>query len=97
MSLNHRSRISSWQPASRFLGEQSPRYDYLMLHNLLRAEGLMENRKRRYRLSTEPGMQMWTKRRKKLVWPRVPMAVPTRPNERWYMDFVHDQLADGRL
>ena len=24
------------------------------------------------------------------------MAVPTQPNERWSLDFVHDQLADGR-
>jgi putative transposase len=24
------------------------------------------------------------------------MAVPTRPNERWSLDFVHDQLANGR-
>jgi transposase InsO family protein len=24
------------------------------------------------------------------------MLVPTRPNERWSLDFVHDQLADGR-
>ena len=28
--------------------------------------------------------------------PRVPMVVPTRVNERWSLDFVHDQLADGR-
>jgi len=78
------------------LGEQYPRYGYLMLHGLLRAEGMVENRKRTYRLYTELGMQVRTKRRKKLVRPRVPMAVPTRPNERWSMDFVHDQLADGR-
>ncbi len=78
------------------LGEQYPRYGYLMLHSLLRADGLVVNRKRTYRLFTELGLQVRTKRRKKLVRPRVPMAVPTRPNERWSMDFVHDQLADGR-
>jgi len=37
-----------------------------------------------------------TKKRKKLVRPRVPMAVPTRANDRWSLDFVSDQLADGR-
>jgi putative transposase len=78
------------------LGEQYPRYGYLMLHALLRAEGLVTNRKRTYRLYTELGMQVRTKRRKKLVRPRVPMAVPTRPNERWSLDFVSDQLASGR-
>ena len=78
------------------LGEQYPRYGYLMLHSLLRSEGLVINRKRTYRLYTELGMQVQIKRRKKQVRPRVPMAVLTRPNERWSMDFVHDQLADGR-
>ena len=78
------------------LGEQYPRYGHLMLHQLLRSEDLVVNRKRTYRLYTELGMQVRTKRRRKLVRPRVPMLVPTRPNERWSLDFVHDQLADGR-
>lgn len=37
-----------------------------------------------------------TKRRKKLTRPRVPMLVPTKPNERWSVDFMSDQLANGR-
>ena len=41
-------------------------------------------------------MQVRTKRRKKLARPRIPMAVPTQVNERWSLDFVHDQLTDGR-
>ena len=56
----------------------------------------MANRKRTYRLYTELGMQVRTKRRKKLVRTRVPMSVPMRPNECWSMDFVSDQLANGR-
>lgn len=78
------------------LGEQYPRYGYLFLHAMLKAEDLVVNRKRTYRIYTELGMQVRTRRRKKLVRPRVPMAVPIRPNERWSMDFVHDQLSDGR-
>lgn len=78
------------------LGEQYPRYGYLMLHAMLNNEGLVVNRKRTYRVYTELGMQVRTKRRKKLVRPRIPMAVPSRINERWSLDFVHDQLADGR-
>ena len=78
------------------LGEQYPRYGYLMLHALLKTEGLVVNRKRTYRLYTALGMQVRTKRRKKLVRPRIPMAVPTQTNERWSLDFVHDQLTDGR-
>jgi putative transposase len=80
----------------RALGEQYPRYGYLLLHGLLKAEGLVVNRKRTYRLYTELGLQIRTKRRKKLTRPRIPMAAPSTPNERWSMDFVHDQLADGR-
>lgn len=78
------------------LGEQYPRYGYLMLHELLRREGLVENRKRTYRIYTDLGMQVRTKRRKKLVRPRVPLDVPTGANQRWSLDFVHDQLADSR-
>ena len=39
-------------------------------------------------------LQVRTQRRKKLRRPRVPM--PTRPNERWSVDFMSDQLANGR-
>lgn len=78
------------------LGEQYPRYGYFMLHGLLSTEGLVVNRKRTYRLYTELNMQVRTRKRKKLIRPRVPMPAPNAPNERWSMDFVHDQLADGR-
>ena len=76
----------------RVLGEQYPCYGYLLLHRLLCAEGLVQNRKRTYRLYTALGMQVRTRRRKKLVRPRLAMIVPKRPNARWSADFVHDQL-----
>jgi putative transposase len=78
------------------LGAQYPRYGYLMLHAMLKAEGLVINRKKTYRIYTELGMQVRTKKRKKLTRPRIPMALPSRPNERWSLDFVSDQLANGR-
>jgi transposase InsO family protein len=56
------------------LAEQYPRYGYLMLHELLRREGLVSNRKRTYRIYSELGMQVRTKRRKRLTRPRVPLA-----------------------
>lgn len=59
-------------------------HDYLMLLALLPSEGLVINPKRTYRVYSELGMQVRTKRRKKLVRPRVPMAVPTQVNERWH-------------
>jgi putative transposase len=80
----------------RKLAEQYPRYGYPTLHGMLRLEGLVTNPKRTYRLYREEGLQVRTKRRKKLIRPRIPMAVPDRANERWSMDFVSDQLATGR-
>ena len=80
----------------RELAEKYPRYGYLMLHAMLKHRGLVVNRKRTYRIYTELGLQVRTKKRKKLVRPRVPMVVPTRANERWSLDFVSDQLACGR-
>jgi putative transposase len=78
------------------LAAQYPRYGYPTLHDMLKTEGLVKNRKRTWRLYCEEGLQVRTKRRKKLSRPRVPMLVPNRPNERWSMDFVSDQLASGR-
>jgi putative transposase len=76
--------------------ERYPRYGYLTLHDMLRTEGLVINAKRTYHLYREEGLQVRTKRRQKLIRPRVPMAVPSSPNERWSVDFVSDQLANGR-
>ena len=56
----------------------------------------MINKKRIYRLYTEVNLQVRTKRRKKLHRLRQPMPMPLKPNERWSMDFVSDQLSDGR-
>ena len=78
------------------LAAQHSRYGYLLLHGLLKAEGLVVNKKRTYRLYTEEGLQVRTKKRKKLQRPRLPMEVPTQANQRWSMDFVSDQLSNGR-
>jgi putative transposase len=92
----HPTRDAALVARLKVLGEQYPRYGYLLLHSLLRAEGLVQNRKRTYRLYTALGMQVRTRRRKKLVRPRLVMTMPQRRNERWSADFIHDQLADGR-
>jgi putative transposase len=78
------------------LAERYPRYGYPTLHDMLRTEGTVRNHKRTYRIYREEGLQVRTKRRKKLNRPRVPMMVSNRVNERWSMDFVSDQLANGR-
>ena len=78
------------------LANRHPRYGYLLLHPLRKNEGLVVNRKRTYRFYVELGLQVRTQRCKKLTRPRAPMPVPTRPNERWSVDFMADQLANGR-
>ena len=75
---------------------QYSRYGYLMLHKLLKRDGLVVNRKRTYRIYTEESLQIRTKKRKKLIRPRLPMEIPSDVNQRWSMDFVVDQLANGR-
>jgi len=78
------------------LAVEYPRYGYLLLHGLLKGEGLVINKKRTYRLYSEERLQVRTKKRKKLQRPRLPTEVPTQVNERWSMDFVSDQLSNGR-
>ena len=78
------------------LATKHPSYGYLFLHGLMKSEGLACNKKRTYRIYTELGLQVRTKKRKKLIRPRMPMFVPNRPDVRWSMDFVSDQLANGR-
>ena len=69
---------------------------YPMLHGMLKSEGLVINRKRTYRVYTEEGLQLRKRRKKKLDRPRQPLVVPIGPNIRWSMDFVSDQLSNGR-
>ncbi len=78
------------------LAVQQSAHGYLLLHGILKAEGLVVNKKHTYRLYTEEGLQVRTKKRKKLQRPRQPMEIPTGVNQRWSMDFVSDQLSDGR-
>ncbi len=80
----------------KVLAERYPRYGYPTLHDMLKIEGHVINPKRTYRIYREEGLQVRTKRRKKLIRPRIPMVVPDAVNQRWSIDFVSDQLANGR-
>lgn len=81
----------------RVLASENRRYGYLRLHAMLRREGLVTNRKRTWRLYTAEGLQVRTKKRRKLPRrDRIAPQVPERPMQRWSLDFVSDQLADYR-
>ena len=79
------------------LALENRRYGYLRLHALLRREGLVMNHKRTWRLYVEQGLQVRTKKRRKLPRrDRIAPQVPDRPMQRWSLDFMSDQLADYR-
>jgi putative transposase len=79
------------------LAAQHPRWGCPMLHDVLRTEGAVINHKRTERIYREEQLSLRRKHRKKLPAAlRVPLPPATRPNERWSMDFIHDQLANGR-
>lgn len=68
-----------------------------ILHDVLKSEGLVINHKRTERIYREEGLSLRRKRRKKLpAVARVPLPKAMAPNERWSMDFIHDQLSGGR-
>jgi putative transposase len=60
------------------LDEQYPRYGYLLLHAMLRAERLVKNRKRTDRVYTQLGLQVRTKRRKKWLFEPALVSRPCR-------------------
>jgi len=81
----------------RDLAASRVRYGYRRLTVLLRREGWHVNTKRIYRLYREEGLQVRIKQRgKRASHARVPLPAAERPNQRWSMDFVSDQLAEGR-
>lgn len=94
---SRRSDVGLVRQRLRELAEERPRWGYRTLCDLLRREGLRANHKRIYRLYKLDGLALRRRRRKKVARTRrEPLELPTRPNERWSMDFMSDQLADGR-
>ena len=80
----------------RELAGNRPRYGYRRLTVMLRREGWKVNTKRVYRIYREENLGVRTaKRKKRSTHLRVPLPEPTRPNQRWSMDFVSDRLVDG--
>lgn len=81
----------------RELANQRRRFGYRRLHILLRREGVMINRKKTQRLYQEEGLAVRRRRsRRRAVGTRAPAPVLALPNQRWSLDFVHDQMASGR-
>ncbi len=82
----------------RELAQTRVAYGYRRLHVLLRREGWKVNAKRVYRLYKEEGLTMRKKvpRRRVSCVKREVLPTADLKNDRWSMDFVSDQLFDGR-
>jgi putative transposase len=67
---------------------------FLYLRNV---KGFKWNHKRVYRIYCELALNLRIKPKKRLYRDKPePLAVPTSINQTWSMDFMHDQLSDGR-
>jgi putative transposase len=82
--------------ALRELALERPRFGYRRLWVMLRRQGRDVNRKRVYRVYREEGLAVRQRKRKRVAAIRVPLVLPTRPDELWTMDFTQDALASGR-
>jgi putative transposase len=81
----------------REIANARPRFGYERIHVLLQREGWQINVKRVHRLYCLEGLQVrMRRRRKKHLFLHRGMPPPASGvNERWSMDFVHDQLING--
>lgn len=80
------------------LAAARPRFGYKRIWVMLRREGWQVNHKRIHRLYRLEGLQlrMRIRRRKHICLHRGVVPRARGPGERLSMDFVHDQLFDGR-
>ena len=81
----------------RAVAKERPRFGYRGIYRVLRRRGRKVNHKRVYRLYRNDGLHIRTRRRRRYAAsPREGVAKPSRPGQRWSMDFVSDHLANGR-
>jgi putative transposase len=81
----------------RALAQERRRFGYRRLHVLLRREGQVVNRKRVQRIYREERLMVRRRGgRKRAMGTRRPIKLPLAANQRWSLDFVSDQMTDGR-
>ena len=94
---HHRDPQDALRVRLRELAGSRVRYGYRRLTVMLKREGWEVNAKRIYRLYTEEGLIVRTKRRKERAQrQRVAQGSAMHRNQKWSMDFVAQRLADGR-
>ena len=99
-SVRYRSRRdddADLRDRLRELARGRRRFGSRRLHSLLRRDGIAINRKETHRLHTKEGMTVRKcKSRRRAVGVRASLPVIALPNQRWSLDFVHDQLVGGQ-
>ena len=79
------------------IAHERRRFGYRRVHVLLKREGFVINHKKLFRLYREERLTVRRRGgRKRAIGTRAPMMIPMRPDDRWSLDFVSDQLTDGR-
>jgi hypothetical protein len=79
------------------LAQERWRFGYRRLNVPLRREGHAVNKKRVQWLYREERLTVRRRGgRKRAMRTRRPITTPLAPNQRWSLDFVYDQLTDGR-
>lgn len=98
--MRHRSRrddAAELRSKLRELAQQRCRFGYRRLHILLQRERVVINRKKTLRLYREEKLAVWRRRnRRRAISAWAPAPVLALPNQRWSLDFVHDQMVSGR-
>jgi putative transposase len=99
-SYRYRSRRAddgSLRERLRALAAVRRRFGYRRLAWMLEREGSKVNLKKVYRLYREEGLAVKRRRgRRRAIGTRAPIVVPQELNQRWSLDFVSDQLGNGR-
>jgi putative transposase len=81
----------------RKLAQTRRRFGCPRLHVMLRREGFNINHKRTERIYRQEGLILRIRRRKKMSsLLRIELPKPNYPNHIWSMDFMRDNLANGR-
>lgn len=80
------------------IAETRVRYGIWRIHTLLRREGWLINHKKTHRIYVEEGLSLRRKRRRRRVAAahRTGRVEASRIDECWSMDFVADELFNGR-
>lgn len=83
--------------AMKKVASERRRFCYRRIHVMLDRQGIVMNLKKLRRLYREEKLTVRKRGgRKRALGTRRLLALPSRPNERWSLDFISDAFTDGR-